>query len=203
MGSVFCRLAVHGVLAGTLLLGGAQPGSAGLQHRHDPIQCCHAGASGAPKCRVKSPRACRKNGDIDMGPGTCNPNPCGAAATLPIATTTTTSTTSTTVPPCGTFLLKWGVPSRPYWDLIFPKGVATDGSGNVYVADTYTRRIQKFDTSGSFLTAWGSEGSGNGQFGGPVGPFGVAADGSGNVYVADTYNTRIQKFDANGTFLTT
>src|SRR5439155_1222870 len=177
MGSVFCRLAVHGVLAGTLLLAGAQPGSAGLQHRHDPIQCCHAGASGAAKCRVKSPRACRKNGDIDMGPGTSNPNPCGAAPTLPITTTTTTSTTSTTVPPCGTFLLKWGVPSRPYWDLIGPSGAATDGSGNVYVADALNYRIQKFDANGTFLTAW-TNGRPAGE---PVGgeflyPSGVATD---------------------------
>jgi len=42
-----------------------------------------------------------------------------------------------------------------------------------------------------FETAWGSQGSGNGQFDRPEG---VAVDSSGNVYVADTYNHRIQKF---------
>ena len=55
----------------------------------------------------------------------------------------------------------------------------------------------------TFLTAWGSAGSGNGQFSIYTGPWDVAVDGSGNVYVADTGNHRIQKFDANGTFLTT
>jgi tripartite motif-containing protein 71 len=69
--------------------------------------------------------------------------------------------------------------------------VATDGSGNVYVADSSNDRIQKFDASGAFLTTWGSLGSGNGQFNFPLG---VATDGSGNVYVADSGNNRIQKF---------
>src|SRR5262249_57302310 len=111
-----------------------------------------------------------------------------------------TTTTSTTIPPC-TFLLKWGVPSGTgNGELIAPQGVATDGSGNVYVADTNNNRIQKFDASGTFLTTWGSSGSGNGQFNNPSG---VATDASGNVYVVDSHNNRIQKFDARGTFLTT
>ena len=69
--------------------------------------------------------------------------------------------------------------------------VATDANGNVYVADTNNNRIQKFDPSGTFVAAWGTSGSGNGQFAGPTG---VAADASGNVYVADQSNNRIQKF---------
>ncbi len=35
-----------------------------------------------------------------------------------------------------------------------PKGVATDARGNVYVADTYNGRIQKFSPSGRYLTKW-------------------------------------------------
>ena len=52
-------------------------------------------------------------------------------------------------------------------------------------------RIEKFDSNGTFLTKWGSWGSGDGQF---KYPYGVAVDSSGNVYVADTGNNRIQKF---------
>src|SRR5439155_997999 len=149
---------------------------------------------GAPKCRVKSRRACQKNGGMEAGPGTCNPDPCGGAtATSSTSTTTTststTSTTSTTVPPCGTFLLKWGGPVDG--ELYYPLAVATDGSGNVYVADSRFSRIQKFDANGTFLTAWG-------QFGNPTG---LATDGSGHVYVAEYFNDRIQKFDASGTLL--
>ena len=62
-----------------------------------------------------------------------------------------------------------------------------------------TNRIQKFDSTGGFITKWGSEGSGDGQF---YDPYGVAVDSSGNVYVADSYNNRIQKFDSNGDFIT-
>jgi sugar lactone lactonase YvrE len=117
------------------------------------------------------------------------------------------TTTTTTIPPQScTFVLKWGVPAGTLnGELIGPSGVATDGSGNVYVADTDNNRIQKFDASGAFLTTWGSAGSDTGQFNFgqyPFYPNGVATDGSGNVYIADTGNHRIQKFDANGVFLT-
>ena len=52
-------------------------------------------------------------------------------------------------------------------------------------------RIQKFTTTGTFITRWGSEGSGDGQFNGPVS---VAVDNADNVYVTDQSNSRIQKF---------
>ncbi len=52
-------------------------------------------------------------------------------------------------------------------------------------------RIQKFNSTGTFLTKWGSSGSGDGEFNSP---YGVAVDPAGNVYVADTDNDRIQKF---------
>ena len=35
--------------------------------------------------------------------------------------------------------------------------------GNVYVCDVSTSRIQKFTSTGAFLTEWGENGSGNGQ----------------------------------------
>ncbi|MGH9910457.1 MAG: Ig-like domain-containing protein, partial [Nitrososphaerales archaeon] len=79
----------------------------------------------------------------------------------------------------------------------YPSGVAVDSSGNVYVADYYNSRIQKFDSSGGFITKWGSSGSGDSQFDGPLG---VAVDSSGNVYVTDLY--QIQKFDSSGGFIT-
>ncbi len=50
-----------------------------------------------------------------------------------------------------------------------------------------------------FLTQWGTQGVGPGQF---QDPFGVAVDGAGNVYVTDTHNNRVQKFTSTGTFLT-
>ncbi len=54
------------------------------------------------------------------------------------------------------------------------------------------------NNSYSFALAWGSFGSGAGQF---TWPHSIAADPSGNVYVVDNAG-RIQKFDPNGAFLT-
>src|SRR5262245_14860310 len=36
-----------------------------------------------------------------------------------------------------------------------PGAVATDAAGNVYFADSNNNRIQKFDSSGNWLRAWG------------------------------------------------
>ena len=92
----------------------------------------------------------------------------------------------------------WPVLEQP-WYFNQPNGIAVDSSGNVYVADTLNYRIQKFTSDGQFITRWGSEGSGDGQFDWPSG---IAVDSSGNVYVADTLNDRIQKFTSNGQFIT-
>jgi len=50
-----------------------------------------------------------------------------------------------------------------------------------------------------FITKWGSQGSGDGEF---WGPYGIAVDGSGNVYVTDRYKNDIQKFTSDGAFVT-
>lgn len=88
----------------------------------------------------------------------------------------------------------------------FPRVVAFDAQGNIYVADSDNARIQKFDAAGKFLLAWGSKSPENVQPA-PQGTFtqiwGLAVDKAGNVYVADTWNHRIQKFDANGKFIKT
>ncbi|MCA9966009.1 MAG: hypothetical protein KC423_17275, partial [Anaerolineales bacterium] len=52
---------------------------------------------------------------------------------------------------------------------------------------------------GTFITAWGSGGSDEGQFNSPTG---ITADRQGNIFVADSENNRIQKFSDDGTFIT-
>ena len=79
-----------------------------------------------------------------------------------------------------------------------PVGIAVDGAGNVYVAETINHRVQVFDSNGRFLRKWGSEGSGDGQFNRPMG---IAIDRAGNVYVADRNKHRVQVFDSTGQFL--
>ena len=133
----------------------------------------------------------------------------------------------------GSFLTGWGSSGHSGADGEFelmssphvesPRALATDASGNVYVVDPWNYRIQKFDSSGDFLGAWGwgvktgahryetcahscqagISGSGNGQFSFSYRDDndGIATDPSGNVYVADTQNNRIEKFSSSGAFL--
>jgi uncharacterized protein (TIGR03663 family) len=99
--------------------------------------------------------------------------------------------------------------------LSYPRAIALDQAGNLYVADSGNNRVVRFDTAGQ-SSAWGgfcdlSTGQGcidpdaagpqplgAGQF---YEPWGIAVDAQGRVYVADTWNHRIQAFDANGRFL--
>ena len=50
----------------------------------------------------------------------------------------------------------------------------------------------------TFITAWGTYGSGNGQL---YNPYDVAVDASGNVYVVDAGNNRIQTFTTSGVYI--
>ncbi len=82
-----------------------------------------------------------------------------------------------------------------------PWGIASDGQGNVYIADTWNHRIQKFDREGKFLLEWGTGGmssDGTDRF---WGPRGVVVSLEGNVYVTDTGNRRVLVFDPQGKFL--
>src|SRR5208282_3664454 len=83
-------------------------------------------------------------------------------------------------------LLAWGAQGSGPGQFYNPWGVAVDSSGNVYVVDYGNNRVEKFTSSGTFVTQWGSygsENSGPGQFNLPSG---VAVDSSGNVYVTDS-----------------
>ncbi len=68
----------------------------------------------------------------------------------------------------------------------------------IWVADTFNNRVQEFDGSGTYLNQFGSGGTGNGQFGEPMGG---AIDASGNIWVVDYANSRVQEFNSSGTYL--
>ena len=89
---------------------------------------------------------------------------------------------------------QWGSYGGP----IMTNGVATDSSGNVYIADAKNYAIVKLARNGSLIASWGSHGSAPGQFSNPEG---VALDASGDVFVSDSINDNIQKFTSTGGFI--
>ncbi|HVN26389.1 MAG TPA: NHL repeat-containing protein [Candidatus Paceibacterota bacterium] len=76
-------------------------------------------------------------------------------------------------------------------------GAEFDAAGNLYLG--YNNTVQKWVPSGNsfaYGTAFGSGGSGNGQFSN-VGA--MAFDGSGNLLVIDQFNSRVEKWTPSGT----
>ena len=98
--------------------------------------------------------------------------------------------------------------------LFSPVGVALDGSGNLYIADTGNNRIRKVDTNGVITTVAGSGGYGPGNSGGYSGdngpatsaelssPTSLVVDTAGNLYIADGGNSVIRKVSTGGTITT-
>jgi len=75
-----------------------------------------------------------------------------------------------------------------------PAGVAFDSSGNVYVTDSGNQRVQIFSSNGTFLSSFGENGEGDGQFSRPES---ITVDNSsGKVYVSDTSNNNVQIFES-------
>lgn len=98
-----------------------------------------------------------------------------------------------------TFILEWGDFGTGESEFNFPQGVAADNNGNIFVADTFNHRVQKFNNTGGFIDQWGDFGIEEGEF---KSISALVADNNGNVFVADTTNDRIQKFNNTGGFIT-
>ena len=77
-----------------------------------------------------------------------------------------------------------------------PQGVAVDGQGNIYVADTENSLVRKITPAGIVTTLAGQTD--------PYlyGPQSVGVDGAGNVYVADTNNQVIRRITPSGAITT-
>ena len=72
--------------------------------------------------------------------------------------------------------------------LLNPEGVAVDGAGNVYIADTGNQAIKKWTVANNTVTTLVPSGL--------VYPSGVAVDGAGNVFVTDTFHNAIKEWVA-------
>lgn len=90
--------------------------------------------------------------------------------------------------------------------LAWPRGVAVDPAGNLYIADTNNNRIREV-SNGTITTIAGNGTYGFSGDGGPAAeatlsfPTGIALDSSGNLYIADTMNNRVREI-SNGTIST-
>jgi DNA-binding beta-propeller fold protein YncE len=104
--------------------------------------------------------------------------------------------------PTGKVLLKLGTRNRSgttkdRFDQ--PADIAFSPAGDIYVADGYgNSRVVKFSKDGKYLTEWGKEGKGQGEFNLV---HAIRVDDKGRVYVGDRDNDRIQVFDGDGKFL--
>jgi len=94
-----------------------------------------------------------------------------------------------------------------------PNGIAIDGGGNIYIADTHNNRIRRVDaTTGIITTIAGSDVRGFAGDGGPakaallnLGQFtrpALAIDRSGNLYFTDVENDRVRRIDPGGIITT-
>lgn len=88
-----------------------------------------------------------------------------------------------------------------------PAGVALDGAGGLFIADTDNHRIRRVDAGGTITTF---AGTGTAGFGGDTGaatsakltsPWAVAVSG-GEVYISDQGNQRIRRVDASNNIFT-
>jgi sugar lactone lactonase YvrE/type II secretory pathway pseudopilin PulG len=78
-------------------------------------------------------------------------------------------------------------------------GIVVDSSGNIWATDVWHPRVEKFNSSGSYLSQFGSGGAANGQFNNPV--MGMAIDSNNNLWVVDNGNNRVEEFNSSGSYL--
>jgi DNA-binding CsgD family transcriptional regulator/sugar lactone lactonase YvrE len=97
-----------------------------------------------------------------------------------------------------------------------PAGLAFDGEGNLYIADTLNQRVRRMDVNGQIETVAGTGDPGHTGDGHPAiyaelnlatNPLegigaGLAVDSRGNVFIADALNRRVRRLDVRGVITT-
>ncbi|MBI3980839.1 SMP-30/gluconolactonase/LRE family protein [Candidatus Microgenomates bacterium] len=92
----------------------------------------------------------------------------------------------------GSKVKRWGSLGNKHGQFKYPKGIAVDSTGKVYVADTFNGRIEIFDHDGQYLKTISSLRS----------PQGIAIDNQDNLYVTETGNIAVKKYNLSGEYIT-
>ena len=77
----------------------------------------------------------------------------------------------------------------------YTRGVSIDSSGNIYVVGAATNQILKFDSSGNYLSQFGSDHLDS--------PFGIVIDSNNNTYITNMNTHAMNEFDSSGNYLAT
>ncbi|WP_337983497.1 cadherin-like beta sandwich domain-containing protein [Lysinibacillus sp. C5.1] len=91
----------------------------------------------------------------------------------------------------GRLIKQWGSEGTGNGQFKYPRGIAIDDTGNVYVADSVNNRIQKFTADGTYIAQFGQMGY----------PADIALDKAGNMYITNTFSNRVKKLGSDGTDL--
>lgn len=96
------------------------------------------------------------------------------------------------------FAVKAGGESSGAGHLSAPPDVAIDGSGNAWVADTAHSRVQKFNSSGEFVSQFGVPPSTSTSF--PAQIFGIDIDSEGDIWLvlAELGTNQIRQYKPSG-----
>lgn len=84
-------------------------------------------------------------------------------------------------------------------EFAYPTGIDVDGADNIYVANTFEDRVEKYTDDGEFIGAFGGTGTGDGRFSELRS---VAVDDDGYIYALDSGNSRVQKLAPDGSYIT-
>ncbi len=99
----------------------------------------------------------------------------------------------------GVRTLQFGSPGAGPGQLNLPYAIAFDGSGNIYVAESDGSRLQKFNSSGAFVSVLASSSDSTCVDGAVNRASGVAVSGS-SIFVSSRRDNCVQKISTSGVF---
>ena len=104
----------------------------------------------------------------------------------------------TKLSPTGEILDSWGTYGSANGRIDELADIAVDGDGNVYVADSGNKRVQKFSLTEEGYYDYEMNLVSNGDGDSPMSPSGVAVDSDGNIYVTYEEDNQVVKFNSLG-----